>query len=166
MQIHYEISETDFLNAQNLGIKHSPVRYVRWTRLFFPIFGIGGLVFIIHAVWQQGLSIQVVPALIFPVLFLCMPLLNRRAQKKVYAKNTSMHGQLSLEANDEGLHFSGGTFNSTVSWSIFSGFCEDSRSFVLYQNSGVVNIVPKRRLSSEQVIEFGDLCRRHLKARN
>src|SRR6185437_2483874 len=150
---------------QDLGIKHSPMRYVRWTRIFFPTFGIAGLAFIVHAVWRQGVSIQVLPALIFPVLFLCMPLLNRRAQKKMYTKNTTMHGQLSLEANDEGLHFIGETFDSTVGWSTFSGYAEDTRSFVLYQNSGVVNIVPKGRLSIEQVTEFGDLCGRHLKTR-
>src|SRR5260370_42428249 len=59
MHIEYEISEQDFLNAQRLAIKNSPVLLVRLTRWVMPAFGLAGLVFIANATIQQGFSWRV-----------------------------------------------------------------------------------------------------------
>jgi hypothetical protein len=151
MQIEYAISEQDFMDAQRLAIRNSPMRLVRWTRWVLPLFGVGLLIFLINAVVKQGFSMRAVPGLAFCLLFISLPLLNRNNQKKLYAKTTSMHGKLSLEASDEGLQFRGPSFSSQVGWSNFCKFFEDEKSFVLYQNSQVFNIVPKRGLSPDQV---------------
>jgi hypothetical protein len=54
MQIEYEISEQDFIDAQRLAIKNSPVRLVRWTRWVLPLFGVALLIFLINVVVMQG----------------------------------------------------------------------------------------------------------------
>jgi hypothetical protein len=151
MQIEYEISEQDFIDAQRLAIRNSPMRLVRWTRWVLPLFGVGLLIFLINALARQGFSMRAIPGLAFCLLFISLPLLSRSNQKKVYAKNTAMHGKLSLEASDEGLKFRGPTFSSEVGWSNFCKFFEDERSFVLYKTSQVFNIVPKRELSPDQI---------------
>jgi YcxB-like protein len=65
-----------------------------------------------------------------------------------------MHGKLSVEVNDHGLHFRGQSFSSEVGWSNFIQFFEDENSFVVYQNAHVFNLMPKRGLSSDQVATF------------
>jgi len=151
MQIEYEISEQDFIDAQRLAIKNSPVRLVRWTRWVLPLFGVSLLIFLINAVAKQGFSIRAIPGLAFCLLFISLPLLSRSKQKKLYAKNTAMHGKMFLEASGEGLQFRGPTFSSQVGWSNFCKFFEDEKSFVLYKTSQVFNIVPKRGLSPDQI---------------
>jgi hypothetical protein len=151
MQINYEISEQDFIDAQRLAIRNSPVRLVRWTRWILPLFGVALLIFLINVVVTRGFSVRAVPGVAVCLLFISMPLLSRSKQKKLYAKNTAMHGKMFLEASDKGLQFRGPTFSSQVDWSNFCRFFEDERSFVLYKNSQVFNIVPKRELSPAQI---------------
>jgi len=154
MQIEYKISEQDFIDAQRLAIRNSPQRLVRWTRWVLPLFGVGLLIFLITAVARQGFSVRMVPGAAFIVFFISLPLLNRNAQKKLYAKTKSMHGKLSLEASEQGLQFRGPTVSSQVGWSNFYRFFEDEKSFVIYQNPQVFNIVPKRELSPDQINSF------------
>jgi len=85
------------------------------------------------------------------LFIISIPLLSRRTQKKVYAKNTAMHGRLSLAADEDGLRFQGPTFSSQIGWQNFSRFFEDEKSFILYQNSRIFNLVPKRSLAPEQI---------------
>jgi hypothetical protein len=151
MNIEYEITEQDFIHAQRLAIKSSPVRLVRWSRLVLPLFGVALSAFLIRAVVQQGFSWRVIPGSCFCLLFISLPLLKRRSQKQLYGKTTSIHGKLSLGVDDNGLQLQGPTFSSQVGWSNFCRFIEDENSFVVYQNSQVFNIVPKRSLSAEQV---------------
>jgi hypothetical protein len=59
-----------------------------------------------------------------------------------------MHGNLSLEATEEGLNFKGTTFDPKVNWSNFSSVFEDSLSIVLLQSNNVIfNIIPKSHLT-------------------
>jgi hypothetical protein len=154
MNLEYEITEQDFIHAQRLAIKSSPARIVRWTRLAMPLFGVGLSAFLIRAVAQQGFSWRVIPASFFCLLFISMPLLNRRSQKQLYSKTASLHGKLFLGVDDNGLQFQGPTFSSQVGWSNFCRFIEDENSFLIYQNSQVFNLVPKRSLSAEQIAEL------------
>jgi hypothetical protein len=151
MRIDYEISEQDFIDAQRLAIKNSPIRIVRWTRLLLPLFGVGLLAFLINTVAEQGFSMRFIPAFIFPLIFISLPFLNKNAGKKMYWKTTSLHGGLSLEASEEGLEMKGPSFASQAGWSTFCQYLEDDHAFLLYQNQQVFNIIPKRGLSLDQI---------------
>ena len=151
MDTEYEISEQDFINAQRLAVKESPVHAIRWTRLVLPLFGTGLLAFLIHAVVQQGLSWRMVPGLAFCLYMISLPFWSRRAQKRLYAKATAMHGRISLGVGEDGLQFQGPTFSSQLRWSHFARFIEDEDSFLLYPNEQIFNIVPKRNLAPEQI---------------
>jgi hypothetical protein len=96
MHIDYEISEQDFLDAQRLAIRKSAVRLVRWNRLVLPLFGVALLIFLIHATATQGFSVRSIPGLAVCLFFISVPLLNKRTQRNLYAKSTSMHGRLFL----------------------------------------------------------------------
>jgi len=151
MNFDYEISEQDFLNAQLLAIRNSSARFVRWGRLVFPLSGVVLLGFLAYALGQQGFSWRLIPGLVVCLIFISMPLLNKRKQKQFYAKSTSMHGKLSIAVDENGLQFQGPTFSSRVDWTHFCRFVEDANAFLLYQNPQVFNIIPKRGLSQNQV---------------
>jgi hypothetical protein len=133
VHVEYEISEQDFIDAQYLAVKNSPMRLIRWSRLVLPLFGAGLLVFLIFAVARQGFSWRVIPGSIVPVGFLLMPLLNRWESKRTYVKTASLHGRLSLAVDEAGLQFQGPTFSSQIRWAHFCKFIEDQNSFLLYQ---------------------------------
>lgn len=162
LQIEYEISEQDFINGQSLAIKNSPVRLIRWTRLVIPLFGVVLLVFLVYTVKQQSFSWRMIPGLAAVLVFVALPLLNRRTQRSLYAKATGMHGKLCLGLDENGLRFQGPTFSSQANWSNFCRFFEDERSFVLYQNQRVFNIVPKRGLAPEQITALRGYLERNI----
>jgi len=151
MNIEYEISEEDFANAQRLAVKNSPMRIIRWSRLVLPLFGVGGLAFLFHAVAQQGFSWRVVPAAGFCALFVSLPLLTGWERRRLYARTTGLQGRLSLGVDESGLRFQGTTFSSEIRWAHFHKFIEDGKSFLLYSNPQVFHIVPKRNLSAAEI---------------
>ena len=155
LHLEYEISERDYLAAQRLAAKHSPIKLVRWSRSVIPLFGLALLAFFIQASMQRGFSWRGLPGAGFALFFISVPLMNRRALKKVYAKDTNMHGRLSLVVDEEGLQFRGPTFSSQAQWSHFASFFEDDKLFVLYQHSlRVINIIPKQSLTAQEITDL------------
>ena len=160
MHIEYEISEQDYLKGQRLAIKNHSRRSVRWMRLGLPTFGfilfvgyISNFV-LVTIVLKQTFSSTSLLALLVPAFFVSTPLLNKRSQRKLYAQSTSLHGKLSLRADEDGFEGEGPTFHSKVNWSVFDFFCEDNASFVLFQKTLIISIIPKRELSADNIQEL------------
>jgi len=162
MRIDYEVSERDFVDAQRLAAKTAPIASVRWMRWFIPVYLTGAVIFLTYGIATQGFSLNVLPGLFMCALIGSIPLVNRRAQRKVYAKSIAMHGALSVEATDQGIEFRGPTFTSQVAWSNFATFAENDGLFVLWQHSRTFNIVPKRQLQPEAITEFRDYLSRNI----
>ena len=155
MHIEYEISEQDFLNAQRLAIRSSPIPLVWLTRWALPLFGLAGLAFLTNGTVQQGFSWSIIPGLAFCLFFISLPLVSKRTQKKLYKNTSSIHGKLFLEVTEDGLAFTGPTSSSKVGWSNFWKVLEDEQSFVIYQqNQLAFSIIPKRNLSTQQITEL------------
>jgi hypothetical protein len=154
MQFEYEISEQDFLDGQRLALRNSPS--IRWTRLALPLFGVVLLAFWIQSTAKYGFTLRATLGLIFPLLFLSLPFLTKWNAKKMYAKGTSLHGNLQLDVSDDGLTSAGSTFSGKTQWSNYSRFFENEKCFILYQNTQVFNIIPKRHLSADQINNLRD----------
>jgi len=95
------------------------------------------------------------PAAGVMLFFLSIPLWSKRAQKNHYTKSNALHGRLTLDVDDSGIHFGGPITSAQVAWAYFGKFFEDERAFVLYQkNQAIFHMVPKRALSADQVAGF------------
>jgi len=151
MHLEYEISEQDFLDAQRLAIKNSPVRSIRWSRIGIPLFGLLLFMFWLQSTYTHGLSLRSAIGVVFPILFMSIPLLTKWNARKMYARTTSFRCVQRLDVDEEAMSVSGETFSGKIGWSNYRQFFEDERCFVLYQDSTVFNIIPKRQLSSEQI---------------
>jgi hypothetical protein len=162
MKIDYEITEQDFLDAQRLAIKNHPIRMIRWTRLVLPLFGIFLFGAWIQNLVKQGFSLRATVAVIFPMLFISLPLLNKWNARKMYRKATILHGRVHLDVNEDSWVSSGPSFRGKVDWSNFSKFSEDDRVFVIYQNTQTFNIVPKHSLAPDQISELRQYLERNI----
>lgn len=152
MRIDYEITAEDFIKALSLAVRKSPDRFDRWTRLAFPQMGLGILVLLVLVVSKQGFSLRLLPAAVGSLVFIAMPLVHRRRQRKIFAKDDSMHGKRSLDVDASGIQFSGPGSSSRAEWATFNLFLEDENSFLLYQAEVFsIIIIPKRNLSAEQI---------------
>ena len=156
MQIEYEISEQDFLDAQKLAMKKTPKLT---TRLLFRIMPYWGVLLFLGVAWpvfQKGFvwKTEMIVPFAFAVLCLGSPLLLKRAYQKAYRRNPSCQGRLSLVLTESGLDFNGATFSSQLKWEHFIRFVEDEKIFLLYQTNQLVQIIPKRQLSPEQISEL------------
>lgn len=164
MHVDYEISEKDYLDGQRLAIKNSSVRLVRWTRFVLPSFGALLAVFLVYSILTQGFSVSVLPGTVFSLLFMLIPFLSIRKQKMIYAKSNALHGKLTLDVDDSGIQFGGPITSAKVAWAYFGKFFEDERGFVLYQkNETIINMVPKRALSADQVASLRQYLEQNVK---
>ncbi|HMK21167.1 MAG TPA: YcxB family protein [Terriglobales bacterium] len=131
-----------------------------------PVLGAILVVGWIGFAFTRGVSSHSLAIPIFPSLFLLSPLFHKWNAKSTYAKATSFHGPLQLDADEGGLFFRGVAFSGKIGWSNFSNFFEDENGFVLYQNTGVFNILPKRQLSAEQISWLRDNFQRKINGSN
>jgi hypothetical protein len=154
MQIEYEISEQDFLDAQKLAMRKHPSRN---SRLIFRLLPFWGLFLSLGMIWgglKQGLSWNLLPGFLLGLLFLSSAWLLKLAQRKMYRQSPSLHGKRTMILNETGLSFSGPSFSSNIDWSFFQRFEEDDRVFLFWQSRQIFNIVPKRELSPGQISEL------------
>jgi YcxB-like protein len=165
MQIEYEISEQDFLDAQKLAMKNHPSRS---SRFFFRILPFWGVFLCIAIVWpalKQWHSWNQLPILLLGLVLLSMPLLMKLAQRRAYRRAASIHGRLTMAVGESGLSFSGSTFSSHLEWNFFPRFVEDDKVFVLWQGNRTFNVIPKRQLAPEQISELRAAFTRNIGAK-
>lgn len=164
MQIEYEISEQDFLDAQKLAIRKAPKLA---TRLLFRILPFWGMFLFLAVVWpvfREGFvwKTEMIAPLGFGILCLASPLLMKRAYQRAYRRNPSNHGRRSLVLDESGVSISGSTFSSQLKWEHFIRFVEDEKVILLYQSSQVVQIIPKQQLCQEQISELREAFTRNI----
>ncbi len=118
---------------------------------------------LVFVVLKQTLSWGYLFGLLIPAIFITTPLLNKRSLRNLYARSTSLHGKLCLSADEGGIELKGSSFQSKVDWSVFDSFFEDKDSFVLFQKTQVINIVPKRALNPDDIRELNKLFQMKIK---
>jgi len=168
MQIEYEISEQDFLDAQKLALKKHPKLT---TRLLFRILPFWGLLLFLGVAWpvfQRGFvwNTSLMLPLAFAVLAVASPFLLRLAYKRIYRQNTALQGKRSVAVDESGLSFTGPAFSSHLDWKMFQRFVEDDKTFILYQSNQIVHPIPKRELSQDQLLELREAFTRNIVSRN
>ena len=162
MYIDYEGSEKDFLQAQDLAMKKSPLWLMRWARLLFPLAGVAAVIFLVVAIAREGFKITMIGGALIAFWLLSTPVWLRGTQKRLYAKTRHFHGPMSLEANDNGMRVTGDGIDSRMAWSNFANFYEDEHSFVIYQSSAIFHPIPKRMISAEQIAELRECFRKNI----
>ena len=162
MHIDYEVSEKDFLQAQDLAMKKSPLWLMRWMRLLFPLAGVAAVIFIAVAIARDGFKINIIWGAFIAFWLVSTPLWLRATQKRLYAKARQFHGPMSLDTDDNGMRVTGDGVDSRMAWSNFANFYEDEHSFVIYQSNAIFHPIPKRMISTEQIAELRECFKKNI----
>lgn len=133
MQIEYEVSEQDFLDAQKLAIRNLPNRTSRLIFRFLPFWGLFLFLMVMAPALQHGFSWNWSLLVPFALALLCLstPLLMKRARKRLYRQTANLHGTRTTTLDETGLSFSGPAFSSRLEWAFFPRFVEDEKTFLL-----------------------------------
>lgn len=160
MEITYEMTETDFVQAMNVH------RYSKGPTPIsvMVVSAVGGFV-LWELVTHHGSPSHLLPALIFAslvcvgFLFIASP---RRLAVKQFRSMPSGRGPKSIRLDEAGLHWrwDGGALD--LEWKNITKFVESPNQFVLYTSAILFNPLPKRGLSTEQISELRSFVLDHL----
>ncbi|MBO9560158.1 MAG: YcxB family protein [Caulobacter sp.] len=152
----------DFLDAWRLQLRHNT--FMRVSR-FWPLalLALSGL-----ASWttfrDDGLLAGVLAALPMALLSGLLlglnvlsdrVLLPRRA-KRFVTQQKSIQGDILIAWDGEGLTFKAAKGQSTTAWGDYFKWLENDVVLVAFQSENMLNILPKRSLSPDQVTEIRD----------
>lgn len=131
---------------------------------FFGWFGVLGIVAIIGWRWHEGRD-QVLLAIV-GILVISTFVLGRdptkRIAKRVYDALPIDARQVTLSIDDEGIHLASGATNTRVNWAEVARVLDARTSFLIFASRTNAQIVPKRALTAEQVIDLRNLVARHV----
>jgi len=70
---------------------------------------------------------------------------------------------MTLDVTDAGLQFRSQHTDSKVDWSAYVKWLEEKTIFALFPNPKIFIVIPKRAFTVDQVSEFRELLRQHVK---
>jgi hypothetical protein len=163
MHIEYDITEQEFLHAQQLVHRITTPKPVQWFEVASPFLGLALLIFGIEQLATQGLSALFVLCLGMGSYLLFLPLLSKNRQKQLYRNSDFLHGKPVLEVDDKGVRFGGQTGGLEIGWSALGRCIEDHRAIVIMpKKKRTFQVVPKRCLSSPQMNELRECLKQRV----
>jgi hypothetical protein len=103
-------------------------------------------------VWDPVLPLLIVFLVIVQVLGAKVTLPNRA--KRLLQQQKGMGGEIAFAWDAEGLRITGATGYNRLAWSDFVQWLEDDVSLVMFQSDNLLNPLPKRCLTEEQIAEI------------
>ncbi len=154
MNIHYELTEEDYINFNLYHIKHSKMgkRSLLLQRIISPfIFIIGAYLFAVIGnlpflpLFFTFAVMSILSVIFYPKYFYGLIALNAKKMIKE-GKNDDLLGNHQLQLTDEGLIDTTANKETTVTWAGINTIQEDDGYFYLYASSVSAYILPKREL--------------------
>jgi len=145
MKITYQPSQADLIHAARTweGQHWKAARYIVATAL---------IAYGIYLVVSSGLwwgTLFVLVGLLEAFNFL--PSATLRAVIE-FRTNPKFQEEYRLTLTTESLHFRTATIDSTLKWTMYTGFIETSRAFILVYGKRMYTIIPKRALDNDTKI--------------
>jgi len=165
MEVNYQLTIDDFRCAIKAYRIRTPFRL--WTVRF----GIGfttlvlatGVILLFLAPHSDAFH-SLIPLYILFILwnliFWAVPYLSARSQ---FRGSRAAKAPITLEVTDAGLQFRSQHTDSKVGWSAYVKWLEEKTIFALFPNPKIFIVIPKRAFSVDQIGEFRELLREHVK---
>ena len=157
MEIHYNLTEKDYINFNLYHVKNSKTgkRALTWHRFLSPFF-FAVAAYLYSVITSTPLLPRLVLFLAMSILFtLFYPkyfysLIARNAKKMINeGKNEGLLGDHQLKMTEEGIVDTSAERETKVTWSGITSFKEDEGYFYLYNSSVSAYILPKRAIEHE-----------------
>jgi hypothetical protein len=142
----FRLTEDDFIAASNLaaGALSRQLRAV--IALVIAILVVFAIDYYPEISFPFGVPILVVLAF---ALLISHPRSRRRRLRKVFNEQKSLHTEVALSFNEDGLRGKGERGSFYIPWDEVSRYREDNRCILVYESAGLARIIPKRCFDSE-----------------
>lgn len=158
--ISFEPCAQDLLAAYRLNLKTNLKSSRARRNLTLGGFAVAGLSAAANWIWPfTSLPIAALVGFLYWVLFVTAVfgaayLRLPRQSKRIMEQQKSLHGLTCVEWSDEGISFVSPNGNSAFKWGDFTGIFSDSEAIILKQSDAVMNFIPTRVLSGEQISQL------------
>ncbi|MGA9040981.1 MAG: YcxB family protein [Terriglobales bacterium] len=167
MQIAYELTQKDFIEAYSAHRNRSPLS--KWSRrIFICIAGLSTAVIALGFLVKP--SVQAAKALLpffglFAAWILILWVLPRWTMRRQFLRQPGAHGPRTVLFDASGAHwrFDGGS--SDIEWRNYIRSVEGKNQILFYTSPACFNILPKRAIAAEQLSEIRLLLKQSIQTR-
>ena len=161
MQITYELTEKDFVEAYSTHCSHGPSSKWRRAILFWClVLVLGAFIFYIIATHGAYDFTSYLPLLALAIIwFVIIRWLQRSSVKRQFRNQPGAHGQRSLLVDDSGAHWRWDGGSADVEWKNYIRYVEGENQILFYTSPAGFNILPTRELQSAQLAELRELLK-------
>ncbi|MDP8170894.1 YcxB family protein [Pasteurella skyensis] len=159
MNIQYQITEQDYINANSISIRN---RKKNWHSVvcglsFFFILGILGASFNDYYPNQSYFLFIVIILLVGYARFI-----GKQTVKFEYANNAFIKQPMNLTVNEEGCLFVGEFSQERVHWNHIYQYIESKQYWLIHLSPYLIHIVPKAGLSEEEQQQFSTILQQNI----
>jgi len=165
MEVSYQLTVDDFRRAIKAYRTRTP--FLRWTvrvGIGFAILvlatGVTLLILEPHGDAFRNLIPLYILFSLWTLAFWGAPYLSARSQ---FRGSRAAKAPMTLDVTDAGLQFRSQHTDSKVDWSAYVKWLEEKTIFALFPNPKIFIVIPKRAFTVDQVSEFRELLRQHVK---
>ena len=165
MEVNYQLTIDDFRRAIRAYRTRTP--FLRWTvrlGVGFTVLvlatGATGLILAPHSDAFRNLIPLYIVFILWTIIFWASPYRSARSQ---FRGSRAAKALITLNVTDAGLQFRSQHTDSKVDWSAYVKWLEEKTIFALFPNPKIFIVIPKRAFTVNQVSEFRELLREHVK---
>jgi len=149
----YQLTADEYAEAQAGGFRAMMGRKMWFLYLLMAMLPLGIAMSLVGGpdVFQQFKPAMILGALVTAFLVLNQTGVLHRWQ---FSKNQGLQETTNLQADDLGLSLASSRGSSTINWASFRNWKEIKSSFVLFPQSRIMFVVPKRAFDAESLNGF------------
>jgi hypothetical protein len=163
MQIQYQCNVADYQEAL-LTRRPTPLGRKVFRAGMWLLLIIMSSAILMNLGFRQGIATLTVPILLF-LSWLAFRLVIRPIWiKRDFHSHPNFQREQLVRIDESGLHRTSEIGQSETKWLAYTGYQETQNLFVLYFGRRLMEVIPKRALSAEQLQRFRQLLLEHLRA--
>jgi hypothetical protein len=166
MQIDYELRQDDFI--ESFAVHRNRNIVSKWlTRMLMSFVIVVVLILALPLIVRPDAQETKSLLPFFGLVLMWVALLwghPRWSARRQFLKQPGAHGQRTVLLDDSGVHWRWNGGSSDIAWKNFVRSLEGKRQFLLYTSPACFNIIPKRVLTPEELLELRALLKRNISA--
>ena len=165
MQITYQLTEKDFVEAYSTHRKRNP--FGRWSRrIVSGIVVLAAAAIIIGLIAEHGIrptkdSLPFFGLVVF--WFAILWLWPRWTMKQQFRKQPGAHGPRMVTSDADGAHWRWDGGSGDIAWKNYIGWVEGKNQILFYTSPACFNILPVQGMLPQQVIDLRELLKQNIR---
>jgi hypothetical protein len=164
MQIHYELNQSDFIDS--FAAHRNRNTFLKWLRRLLVSFAILVVIFlafglIVKPNAQDAKNLMPFFGLVVMWVGILWGL-PRWSARRQFLKQPGAQGQRNVLLDSSGVHWCWNGGSAAIVWKNYVRSVEGKKQFLLYTSPACFNIIPKRSLTPEGIIELRALLKQNI----